>query len=425
MITPPKVTVLLVTLVFGGSLLLVAQDQLNLNDGGLNNAFFGAGSPHISLLMESQNCPGFPSGAVCYFANSTATGSGPHLGGSMGTYTISTAATGCTTSPPVGCAGPFYLTVNADGSSTVTQTAPIQFSYTSPQGTLEGLIQLSTVTATDSHLHSMAMGTFTVTGGTFAQYFASGGNVNLVFGLTFPLQELWRIHGFDTLQVQSGTLVANTACSQQSSNSSNFNGTQISAGDYIWFNANFQVSGTVAEGTTLTLTSATISFSANGNNYVLPAPNAMVMFSASYGCISTTFNNATNTFITTVPLSSSDEVFLDGLAYQVPAPGLPGGINPIVWQGDFSSNVSGLQIGWKWGAAVYTQFTTDYNAVGAKPSHTSACAYNNSDHAGTPEGVNNQGTPWKDFVIGGARGGGGSNWTGSWTGTVNVTMTCQ
>jgi len=28
-------------------------------------------------------------------------------------------------------------------------------------------------------------------------------------------------------------------------------------------------------------------------------------------------------------------------------------------------------------------------------------------------------------VIGGARGGGGSNWTGSWSGTVNVTPVCQ
>ncbi len=36
---------------------------------------------------------------------------------------------------------------------------------------------------------------------------------------------------------------------------------------------------------------------------------------------------------------------------------------------------------------------------------------NNSDHAGTPEGTDNSTRqPFKGFVIGGARGGGGSNW---------------
>ena len=401
---------------------LFAQDQLNLNDGGLNNILFGAGSRHISLTMEPQNCPGFPSGSICNFASSTANGTGRL--NSNGTYVISTAATGCSTSPPVGCAGPFSLTVNADGSSTVQQTAPIQFIYTSPEGTLEGLLQFTSVTATNSQLDSTMVGTFTATGGSFASDFPSGGNVSLVLGLTFPLQTLWMIHGFDTVQIQSGTIVPATACTAQSSNSSNFNGTSIQAGDYIWFNANFAVQGQVSDGTTMSFTNATISFNANGNNYVLPAPNAMVTFSASAGCITTMFDSLTNTFVTTVPLGGSDEIFLDGLSYQVPAPGLPGGINPIVWEGEFSSSVP-LQIAWKWGAAVYSQFSTNYSALGVKPSHTNACAYNNSDHAGTPEGVNSQNMPWKDFVIGGARGGGGSNFTGSWTGTVNVTTVCQ
>jgi len=45
-----------------------------------------------------------------------------------------------------------------------------------------------------------------------------------------------------------------------------------------------------------------------------------------------------------------------------------------------------------------------------KPTHTNACLYNDSEHAGTPENK-------KQFVTGGARGGGGSNFTGSWSGT--------
>jgi hypothetical protein len=55
--------------------------------------------------------------------------------------------------------------------------------------------------------------------------------------------------------------------------------------------------------------------------------------------------------------------------------------------------------------------------VGAKPVDGNTLSiYANSDHAGTPEG-------FKAFVTGGARGGGGSNWTGSYSST--STATCQ
>jgi hypothetical protein len=84
-----------------------------------------------------------------------------------------------------------------------------------------------------------------------------------------------------------------------------------------------------------------------------------------------------------------------------------------------------MTILWKWGAAVYARFSTDYNLLAIKPTHSSSCVYPNSDHAGTPEGVDpSSGVAFKNFVIGGARGGGGSNWTGSWSGTVNVAVSC-
>jgi hypothetical protein len=379
----------------------VAQDQINLMDGKIDFRLNGNGSTHIGMLIPSQDC----SGGTCDLANGNANGVG-HLQGS-GTYTVSSVSD-----------APFSLTINGDGSSTVNQTAQIQFSYISPQGSLEGLLLFTSVSATDSHLHSTMVGTLTVTGGSYATYFPVGGNVSIVLGLTFPLQTLWKLHGFAAAEFSSGTIIPVTACSQQSSNSSNFNGTAIDGGNFIWFNSNFALSGSVSDGTVLTLTNATIQFTVNGNLYTLPVPNAQVTFSASATCISSSFNNLNQTWQTTVPLSGSDEIFLSGLAYPVPAGGLPGGINPVVWQGEFSSNTSGLSIQWKWGAAVYTQFSTDYNALGVKPSHTNACAYVNSDHAGTPEN-------FKQYVTGGARGGGGSNWTGSWSGTTPVTMSCS
>jgi len=62
-------------------------------------------------------------------------------------------------------------------------------------------------------------------------------------------------------------------CPAQTSNSSNFNGTPISGGDYIWFNANFTASGVPSTGATLTLTNSTIHFTAD-QTYNLAVPNA-------------------------------------------------------------------------------------------------------------------------------------------------------
>ena len=97
--------------------------------------------------------------------------------------------------------------------------------------------------------------------------------------------------------------------------------------------------------------------------YNLAVPNAVITFSSSASCASTFFDTTTMTWHTTVPIGGSDEIFLSGLALMVPASGLPGGINPVVWNGTFSSNTSGVSVQWKWGAAVYTSFSTDYNSL--------------------------------------------------------------
>lgn len=203
-----------------------------------------------------------------------------------------------------------------------------------------------------------------------------------------------------------------TLCSASTANASNFNGTPIPSGDYIWFNANFTASGIPSTGATISFQGSTINF----ENTTLTVPNAQIMFSTSVNCATTSFSN--NLWTTIVPISGSDEIFLSGLAFLVPSGGLPGGINPVTWTGTFTSNKPGVSVNWKWGAAVYTTFSTDYNFLGVKPTHSNSCSYHNSDHAGTPEN-------FKSFVTGGARGGGGSNFTGSWSGTVSVIPVCH
>ena len=232
-----------------------------------------------------------------------------------------------------------------------------------------------------------------------------------------------------TLMVAAAAISAYAAdsCPATSSNASNFNGTPIQPGRFLWFNANFTASGIPSTGATILFSNSTITFTAD-QTYTVNVPNAQVTFSPNAACSSTTFDTGSNTWMTTVPLAGSDEIFLSGVAFPVPAGFANAGgrvSGPVTWQGSFTSSTTGLSVGWKWSAAVYSTFSLDYNALGVKPTHTGTCLYNNSDHAGTPEGVDsNSGLPFKSFVVGGARGGGGSNWTGSWSGTVGASV-CQ
>ena len=207
-------------------------------------------------------------------------------------------------------------------------------------------------------------------------------------------------------------------CHGSSTIASNFNGAPISSGDYIWFNSNFKVGNGLGGSTPaiVQFTGGTVQFTANNQNYQVNVPNSSITFSQSNSCASSSFGGGA--WQVTVPMSGSDEVFLSGFAFPVPSGGLPGGIKNVTWSGTFNTNEPGLTMQWKWGAAVYSQFP-DAAAPVIKPTHTAACAYpNNSDHAGTPEND-------KSFVVGGATGGGGSDWTGGWSGTASVPFTCR
>jgi hypothetical protein len=210
-------------------------------------------------------------------------------------------------------------------------------------------------------------------------------------------------------------------CSAQAVVDSNFNGTPIQGGNYIWFNANFTATDIPSTGATVYFNNGNIQFSAD-RAYSLSTPNAQVTFSPTANCVTTSYDAGSNTFFTTVPLSGGDEIFLTGLAFPVPASfaQVAGRVNGnVIWQGSFGSSVTGVSVNWKWSAAVYTSFTTDYNALGILPAHGNSCFAGGGDHAGTPEN-------YKAYVIGGARGGGGSDWTGSWSGTEGVSIsTCH
>src|SRR5262249_39091062 len=195
---------------------------------------------------------------------------------------------------------------------------------------------------------------------------------------------------------------------------SDFNGTGIRKGNVIWFTSVLKVSGVGADPVTIFLNDSTIRFSANGHTFTLDVPDAVVTLSAPPKAegkgrkdkienATTVFDTGTNRWVTVVSADHGN-AFLAGLAVPVPTD-LPDGIKPGEWSGRFPSDGSGVKVQWQWEAAVYSQLSSDFNALGVKPVGGKVGTYHDSDHAGTPEN-------FKTFVTGGARGGGGSNFTG-------------
>ncbi len=197
--------------------------------------------------------------------------------------------------------------------------------------------------------------------------------------------------------------------------SADFEQQAIAGGSSIWFNSIFKVkSGLGSSGGVIRFNNSKVTFTASGVNYTLPVPDSEITFSSSATTASTAFVNGK--WVTTVPAGFSGNVFLAGLPYQT-AGGLTGGIKDVTWTGTFTSSTSNVNVEWKWAAAVYNPFNGDGNALGVKPiDGDKQNPYKNSDHAGTPES-------YKSNVQKGARGGGGSNYTGSYSGTATAT-TC-
>jgi hypothetical protein len=187
--------------------------------------------------------------------------------------------------------------------------------------------------------------------------------------------------------------------------SANFNGTSIAANNYIWFNSILKPSGLGSSVVTIRFVNQKITSS----QFTLTVPDATVIFDPNATTATTTFTGGE--WVTRVPSSGlAGNTFLSGLSYLVPS-NLPGGIQNVTWSGTFISDTPGVTLNWKWAAAVYSQFSTNNNLLLVKPvDDNHASVYQNSDHAGTPEA-------FKPYVIGGARGGGGSNYTGSYSGT--------
>lgn len=199
----------------------------------------------------------------------------------------------------------------------------------------------------------------------------------------------------------------------------NFNGQAIASGSYVWFSSVLQWTGkSPATSVTVTFGCQTITFPSGSGIGPLYLPAASVTFSPNATRATTVFSTSTDSWVTTVPASFSSDVFLSGFAFPAPSAGVPGGLHAVSWSGGFSGT-GAASAKWQWGAAVYSIFSQTYNALGVKPAHSSQIdAYPNSDPAGTPEN-------YTSYLVAGATGGGGSNYTGTYSNSAKVKLAGQ
>ena len=213
---------------------------------------------------------------------------------------------------------------------------------------------------------------------------------------------------------------ASSTMSISSSISSGFNSFNIPSGDVIWFASVLQISGN-SPSTDLHIhfTGQVLTFTEpDGASFSRAVPSSLVEFNSGVTSATTSWNARAFEWVTVAPLTYGGDTFLSGYSFFVNSSGVPGGTH-VTWSGHFSSSDCPYKFNWKWGAAVYTKFAgtagaPHYASVGVKPvDDNNLSSYLDSDHAGTPEA-------YKAYLAQGARGGGGSNFTGSYSGTVSV-----
>jgi hypothetical protein len=223
--------------------------------------------------------------------------------------------------------------------------------------------------------------------------------------------------GSPDLVASTGTaqlIVTEPVQGQQSCIQSDFRNVAVGGGNYIWFNSIFRVRDVDKQKINISFTNSTVRFQytdAHGNLVPvnLAMPNAQIVIDPNVSVASTSFDSANNLWVTTLPWDLDDNAFLSGMPWLVPAGGIPADIEPVTWCGTFAVDVPGAHIGWRWAAAAYSSSFSGNNAVlGVKPMDTDHDNPGNHDLAGTPEN-------YKQFLIPGARGKGGSNYTGSYS----------
>jgi hypothetical protein len=186
-------------------------------------------------------------------------------------------------------------------------------------------------------------------------------------------------------------------------NAVSWNGFNAPAGSVVWINAHINGAQNVPANTITTVDFTGVTVVVNATSYAIP--NGHIVFSPGT-TTPTTVVNGDGSWTTTVAPNSTGDIFFDGQAIPVDANLENGGHGNTGSTFSFttSSSDSNLSFSWQWSAAVYTSWPGNALA-NIEPVH-------GKYQAGAP-----QNTAVQADLIQGPRGGGGSNFTGSWSGT--------
>jgi hypothetical protein len=170
----------------------------------------------------------------------------------------------------------------------------------------------------------------------------------------------------------------------------------------VWINAHLDASD-VPTNTITTVDFTGVTLVVHATSYALP--NGQVVFNPAVSTPSTVVN-ADGSWTTTVNPTFTGDIFFDGQAIPVDSNQENGGHGNTSSTLSFStsSSDSSLKFQWQWSAAVYTSWPGNAAAL-IEPVH-------GTQQAGAPLNLALE----KDLIQG-PRGGGGSNFTGSWSGT--------
>jgi len=322
-----------------------------------------------------------------------------------GTYTVTQTVNGCTSPAGSGTAAPKPTPVLSSNLSAAA-TSGTAFNYT-PTSNVTGTTFTWTRAAVAGISNPASSGTGAISE-TLTDTTGSPVNVTYVYTLT--------ANGCTNTQIVVVTVnlpgIVNCAING-SSLVADFNSSSIPVGRYIWFNSSLNPGGFGSGNSTIIMdiTNTVITFTAGGQFYVLNVPDGRIRFDASVSSASTQFLNGI--WETVAPRSFSNYVFMNGLSYQVPV-NFPGNISNVTWSTNIRINRTSTSVNWRWSAAVYTTFAA-HAGINVKPiTSSSQNPYPNSDAAGTPEN-------FKSSLVAGARGSGGSNYTGSFVGSGGIT----
>lgn len=178
-------------------------------------------------------------------------------------------------------------------------------------------------------------------------------------------------------------------CTTSAKSVGQVSGNTAPSGSYIWLDSVVQVSGlSTKQSTTISITDASVILQTTNGPITVPVPNGQIVFSTSATTTSTLFNSSTNTWVTTVPVTTKGYVFISGVQFQLPV-AIPSGTY-ISWDATFSSSTQGVSLNWKWYATPYSSLSSNCSQLNVKClDGYSDYHYKNQDCAGTPENCRN------------------------------------